>query len=201
MVLREVNHSLLKKECEFRTFQDLFTQMITDRPRTDLESDCNRGYIRLLVQRPGPYMRQIVREAKFSVDGGMEGSGWVEKKDGGKSDQICVMSVDAIRAITKCEDENIWAAAGDQIFMDFDLTKDNLQPGDRIIVGDAEDGVILEVTERSHNGCSKFSKRYGIDALKIVNCPEGKAQRLRGIYFKVIRDGIISQGDGIVKMI
>lgn len=200
MVRREVNQSLLKKECEFRTYQDLFTEMVTVKTQTDIQSDTNRGSIRLLVQRPGPYMRQIVREAKFSVEGGMEGSGWVERKDRGKSDQICVMSVDAIRTITNCEDENIWAAAGDQIFMDFDLTKDNLHAGDRIIVGDADEGVILEVTERPHNGCSKFSKRYGIDALKIVNCPEGKAQRLRGIYFKVIRDGIISQGDGILKI-
>lgn len=121
----------------------------------------------------------------------------MERPDRGTIDQICVMSVAAIRAIAG-DDTDKWPAAGDQLFIDFELGKDNLKVGDRLRVG--EGGVVLEVTHKPHNGCSKFAMRYGNDALKIVSVPLGKQRRLRGIYFQVVQEGVVKTGDRIVKL-
>lgn len=156
----------------------------------------DRGTVALVVLRPEENARTVVEAARVSVAGGVEGSGWVERPERGKVDQVCVMSAAAIRAIAG-DDEANWPAAGDQVFMDLDLGKGNLKTGDRVRVGEQ---VVLEVTEKPHNGCGKFAKRYGVDALKIVNSPLGKERRLRGIYFKVVGEGEIRRGDSIVKI-
>ena len=33
---------------------------------------------------------------------------------------------------------------------------------------------MLEVSEEPHLGCGKFVRRFGVDALKLVNSPEGR---------------------------
>lgn len=190
----------VEKMCEFRPFQTLITDLFGTDGAPKVPSPADNGVVRLLVQRPKMNERLIVREARFSVEQGMHGSGWKEKDNVGLNDQICVMSVNSIRTITNSEDEDVWAAAGDQMFMDFDLSKENLMVGDRVLVGNADEGVILQVTSKPHNGCGKFSTRFGSDALKTVNCPRGKAQRLRGIYFSVVREGVVHQGDRITKV-
>lgn len=91
----------------------------------------------------------------------MIGSGWkLNPNKKGYLNQICVMSSQAIRVITNSEDKDAWAEAGDQIFMDLDLSKENLSPGDRVVLGSTDNGVILEVTPEPHNGCAKFATRY-----------------------------------------
>lgn len=192
---RNKNLTLVSQASTYRSYDVLFGELI-ENPKTP---PADNGVVNLLVQRPDINERAIVKEASFSAASGMDGSGWKERPERGKIDQICVMSVEAIRAITGGDDVDTWAAAGDQVFMDMDLSKGNLITGDRIIVGD-ENGVVLEVTDKPHNGCPKFSKRFGAEALKIVNCPQGKSRRLRGIYFCVIRDGVIKEGDTIRKM-
>lgn len=164
-------------------------------------SPSDNGTISLTVLRPAVNLRRVVDEVEMSVTGGMAGSGWVEKPERGTIDQICVMSTTAIRAIAG-DDMEKWPAAGDQLFMDLDLGKGNLKTGDRVMVGreGAERDVVLEVTSKPHNGCSKFSRRYGADALKIVNAPLGKERRLRGIYFRVVMEGVIRTGDRVVKL-
>lgn len=166
--------------------------------KEDLQGPSDGGQVCALVQRPATNARKVVDHAELTIDGGMEGSGWVETKYGHR-DQICTMSSEAIRAISDTEDPDAWALAGDQLFVDLNLSKDNLKPGDRVIVGDSSTGVILEVSALPHLGCAKFSKRFGPDALKVVNCPQGKQRRLRGIYFEVVRGGVISVGDPIQK--
>jgi MOSC domain-containing protein YiiM len=76
------------------------------------------------------------------------------------------------------------------------MSESNIQPGDRVRIGNVE----LEMTPKPHNGCAKFVARYGLDALRVVNSPEGKKRHLRGIYFKVIKDGTLRKGDKIEKI-
>lgn len=161
----------------------------------------DNGTISLVVLRPEVNARRVVDEVEMSITGGMAGSGWVEKPERGTIDQICVMSSAAIRAIAG-DDMDKWPAAGDQLFMDLDLGKGNLKTGDRVMVGreGPENDVVLEVTSKPHNGCAKFARRYGADALKIVNAPVGKERRLRGIYFRVVTEGVIRTGDKVVKL-
>ena len=86
--------------------------------------------------------------------------------------------------------------AGDQLFVDLDLSKINVPPGTRISVGAA----ILEVTNQPHTGCEKFAARFGIDALKLISSPIGRELQLRGINLKVVHGGEIRPGDAVKKL-
>ena len=74
-----------------------------------------------------------------------------------------------------------WAQAGDQLYVDLDLSYRNLPPGTRLRVGEA----VIEVTEEPHRGCGKFSARFGVEALKLVNSAIGRELNMRGINTKV----------------
>jgi len=89
-----------------------------------------------------------------------------------------------------------WELAGDNLFVDFDLSRENLRAGQLLSIGEC----VIEITEQSHNGCGKFSQRFGAPALKVVNSPVGKELRLRGIYAKVIKAGDVHVGDLISKL-
>jgi MOSC domain-containing protein YiiM len=83
--------------------------------------------------------------------------------------------------------------AGDQLFVDFDLSVANLPPGTRLTIGSAT----LEVSEQPHLGCGKFAARFGVDALKFVNSPVGRELNLRGLNARVVIGGPIRPGDPI----
>ena len=66
----------------------------------------------------------------------------------------------------------------------------------RLGIGAAE----IEVSAQPHTGCSKFSSRFGGDALRLANSQIGRDLRLRGLNAKVIEPGIIRAGDTITKI-
>jgi MOSC domain-containing protein YiiM len=84
-----------------------------------------------------------------------------------------------------------WQLAGDQLFIDLDLSADNVPPGTQLALGSA----VIEVTDQPHTGCQKFKARFGLDALQFVNSPVGRQLQLRGINAKVVRPGVIRVGD------
>jgi MOSC domain-containing protein YiiM len=92
--------------------------------------------------------------------------------------------------------EERWALAGDQLYVDFDLSEENLPPGTQLAIGSA----IIEVSAEPHSGCKKFSARFGVEAMKFVNSPEGKGLHLRGINATVVQDGMIRVGDRVSKV-
>lgn len=178
----------------FLPFATLSEKLLGPEP---IESPLDNGCVTLIVERPDINLRNIVNSTTLTIEGGMENSGWVERPQVGKKDQICVMSEAAIRVITNGNDKDEWAAAGDNLFFDLDLGKHNLKVGDRVQVGD---DVLLEVSSKPHTGCIKFSTRFGQDALKAVSVPLAKERRIRGIYFFVVKGGVISVGDKVKKM-
>jgi ketosteroid isomerase-like protein len=89
------------------------------------------------------------------------------------------------------QDDQRWPLAGDQLFLDLDLSADNLPSGTRLALGSA----VIEVTALPHTGCKKFVSHFGVDAMKFVNSPVGKQLNLRGINAKVVRPGKIRVGD------
>jgi MOSC domain-containing protein YiiM len=103
------------------------------------------------------------------------------------------MNSRAVALLARTKDR--WALAGDQLYVDLDLSEDNLQPGQQLTVGT----VILEVTDKPHRGCAKFAGRFGAEALKFVNSEVGWHLHLRGIYARVVQAGEAHVGDVIAK--
>ena len=93
-------------------------------------------------------------------------------------------------------DRERWPLAGDQLYVDLDLSGENLPPGTRLALGSA----VLEVTDEPHTGCKKFTARFGLDAMVFVNSPEGRALNLRGINARVVEAGTVRVGDAVTKL-
>jgi MOSC domain-containing protein YiiM len=89
-----------------------------------------------------------------------------------------------------------WPLAGDQLYVDLDISLANLPPDSRVQIGSA----VIEFSESPHTGCSKFSARFGVDALRFVNSPTGRGLRLRGANCRVVVSGTVRQGDAIMKL-
>jgi MOSC domain-containing protein YiiM len=88
-----------------------------------------------------------------------------------------------------------WPLAGDQIYVDMDISTHNLPPGTRLSLGEA----VIEISDMPHNGCPKFAARFGKDALRFANVGVGKEKRFRGVYARVVEGGTISTGDEITR--
>ena len=101
-----------------------------------------------------------------------------------------------VAALVAGPETDRWAQAGDQLYVDLDLSHENLPAGTRLRIGDA----VLEITEAPHLGCGKFSRRFGVDAVKLVNSEIGRALRLRGVNARVVTPGAIRAGDGVTKV-
>ncbi|MEM6489865.1 MAG: MOSC domain-containing protein [Pseudomonadota bacterium] len=159
------------------------------------------GRLDLITVRPAVGARQTPSSVRLTLAGGVEGDHWAKgcwrKTDDGAPHpdvQICLMMSRVIRAIAGGPED--WAPAGDNLFIDMDLTPANTPPGTRLAIGDVE----LVVTEEPHNGCQKFIERYGRAACLFVNTGAGRRHRLRGIYCRVTRDGTVSAGDTVRKL-
>ena len=164
------------------------------------QAPSDHGIVALVVRRPEQNQREVLDEGYFDRAEGLAGDTWRLRQSRRTTDgsphpdmQLTLIGVRAIGAISP--DEARWPLAGDQLFVDLDLSYANLPPGTCLHIGDA----VLEVTEQLHTGCGKFVERFGLDAMKWVNSPEGRALNLRGIYAKVVTPGRIRPGDTIVK--
>ena len=87
--------------------------------------------------------------------------------------------------------------AGDQLYLDLDVSVANLPAGSRLAIGDQ---AVIEVSATPHTGCSKFQARFGNDALRFVNSPVGRALRLRGLNARVVTPGTVRRGDTVRKL-
>jgi hypothetical protein len=156
----------------------------------------DEGVLRLIVRRPQANAREVLEEGQLDPVRGLVGDTW--GKGGGfrswigsahQDMQLNIMNARAIALVAQSTDR--WALAGDQLYIDLDLSADNLPPGTRLRLASA----VIEVTARPHTGCGKFAARFGTEAAKFVNSPEGKKLRLRGLNAKVVAPGVIRVGD------
>ena len=181
---------------EFRSHAEL-TEQLPD----ILSGPKDTGTLELIVMRPEQGQRVVPDTIEVNAENGLPGDHWklgtgyaLDDGSGDPDAQICMMMASCIRAIAG--DKANWAPAGDNFFIDMDLTPSNMPPGTRFAIGSAE----FVVSELPHNGCQNFIDRYGRDACVFVNAGDGKKYRLRGIYARVTRDGTVSVGDKVIKL-
>ena len=174
---------------------------LTGRLPEVLQSPADGGVLVQIVARPDKELRELRDRSEVTPEAGLPGDRWARHcsrrlPDGrlNPDTQLTLMNSRTVALVAG--DKERWALAGDNLFVDLDLSEANLQAGQRLKIGSA----ILEITAEPHTGCSKFSKRFGVEALKFVNSPEGKKLRLRGIHAQVIQAGTIAVGDRIEKI-
>ena len=165
------------------------------------QSPKNQGALKMIVGRPTVDEREILDECELNLEEGLAGDSWKDRGSSHTPDrsaninaQLTIMNARVIALLA--QDEARWPLAGDQLYIDMDLGEDNIPPGTRLALGLA----VIEVSAQPHSGCKKFSSRFGVDAIKFVNSPEGKQLHLRGINTKVIQAGTIRVGDVLKKI-
>jgi hypothetical protein len=158
-----------------------------------------RGRLELVVRRPAPNEREVLDAGELDLETGLVGDSWNQRSSKRTPDgsphpdmQLNVINARFARLIAGSSHEH-WALAGDQLYLDLDLSEAALPAGSRLALGTA----VIEVTDQPHTGCVKFADRFGRDAHKIVNTPQGRALRLRGLNAKVVVAGIIHPGDAV----
>jgi hypothetical protein len=165
------------------------------------QSPKDNGVLKMIVRRPSVDAREELNEGELSLEDGLVGDTWKERYSRRTPDgsanidaQITIMNVRAAALLAQSEER--WSLAGDQLFVDLELSDENLPAGTQLAIGSA----IVEVTAVPHTGCDKFAARYGTDATKFVNSKEGKRLHLRGINTRVVRGGAIRVGDVVRKV-
>ena len=159
------------------------------------------GTIEMIIRRPDVDQREELEEAEVDLELGVVGDSWKSREstfapDGGfnTDSQVTIMNARVIDLVAQGRDR--WALAGDQFYVDLDLSRENLPPGTRLQLGSA----LVEVSETPHTGCSKFSGRFGADALRFVNTGLGRDLSFRGINTQVVTPGVARRGDQIKRL-
>jgi hypothetical protein len=180
------------------------TAVVRHRTMTELEagldtirqSPKDEGLLELIVRRPQIEQREVLTEGQLDLVEGLVGDTWRIRSSSRTADgsphpdmQLNIMSSRAIALVAQSKER--WQLAGDQLFIDLDLSEANLPAGTRLAIGSA----VIEVTAQPHTGCKKFTARFGLDAMKFVNSPIGKQYHLRGINARVVKPGVIRVGD------
>jgi hypothetical protein len=160
------------------------------------------GKLQMVVRRPDTGVREILDEGVLDETRGLVGDNWLSRAtsravaDGRHLDaMITVMSARMIGLLGDTAHER--ALAGDQLYVDLDISHDNLPAGSRIAIGD---DAVLEVTAKPHAGCKKFLTRFGEDALAFVNGEVGSRLRMRGLNARVVHGGVVRPGDAVSRI-
>lgn len=155
----------------------------------------DEGRLELIARRPNVGEREVLEEAELDLEQGLVGDSWSRRgKHPNPDEQVTLMNARAAALVAG--DRERWALAGDQLYVDLDLSPANLPPGTRLAIGSA----VLEVTAAPHFGCGKFSAQFGAAARELVNSPEGAALNLRGINTRIVESGTVRVGDTVRKL-
>ena len=164
-------------------------------------SPAKAGTVELIVRRPAENEREVLEEGTLDLADGLVGDMWrvrgSRSTPDGSANPLAQLTLQNARlAMLVAGPRERWPLAGDQLYVDLDLSVENLPPGTRLAVGSA----VIEITPHPHTGCAKFSARFGSDALRFVNSQAGRMLRLRGVNTRVVEDGVVRRGDPIRKV-
>jgi MOSC domain-containing protein YiiM len=165
------------------------------------QSPSDGGVLAMIVRRPEEGKREVLDEGLLDSTEGLVGDNWrmrpkpaPEDDPAHRDNQITLMNVRVVSLVAQAKDR--WPLAGDQLYVDLDLSVKNLPAGTRLAIGTA----VIEVSPLPHTGCKQFMARFGLDALEFVNNKTGKPLRLRGLNAKVVQPGVIRSGDVVSKV-
>jgi len=165
-------------------------------------SPADAGTVELIVRRPAVGEREVLQAGVLDPDHGLVGDTWIDRPSKDTPDgsplhiaQLNVMNARMVAALCP-DDPDRRPLAGDQLYLDLDLSVANLPVGTQLALGDA----VIEVTAKPHLGCAKFTERFGLDAMRFVNSPVGRDLRLRGLNAMVVVAGTVRQGDVVRKL-
>ena len=164
------------------------------------QSPRDEGRLELIVRRPKTDAREVLDEGELDLDQGLAGDNWKARgtangwQPASLDRQLTLMNSRVIALLAQTKER--WPLAGDQLFVDFDLSAANVPPGTRLAVGSA----MIEITALPHTGCKKFTERFGADAMEFVNSPKWQELHLRGVNAKVVTPGVIRTGDVVKKL-
>ena len=162
--------------------------------------DASEGTLALIVVRPSESVRVKLPAGELTMEDGLVGDRWRAvaraHEDGtvNRHNQLTLMSTAVLALIAEPE---LWPLSGDNLVVDMGLDLESLPAGSRRAIGEE---AVIEISAEPHTGCAKFSARFGSDALKFVNSPEGRALRLRGANARVVTPGPIATGDAIRRL-
>jgi hypothetical protein len=164
------------------------------------DSPSDGGTVELIVRRPAVDEREVLAEAALEVEAGLAGDTWAVRGstrtgDGSPHPDMQLTVMNSRAALLVAQEPGRRMLAGDQLYVDLDLSPANLPAGTRLALGSA----VIEVTDQPHLGCAKFGARFGADAWRFVNSRAGRELRLRGLNARVVVPGIVRPGDTIRK--
>jgi hypothetical protein len=165
------------------------------------ESPRDVGRLVMIVARPGVDEREVLSEGRLDLVEGLVGDSWLARGNSRRPDgsadpeaQLTVMNARLATLVSGTPEHD--GLAGDQLYIDLDLSPDNLPAGSRLQIGSA----VIEITAKPHRGCDKFAARFGAEALRFVNTGEGGALALRGRNAKVIEPGAVRRDDAVRRL-
>ncbi len=165
------------------------------------EAPKDEGVLELIVRRPRIEEREVLQEGELDSVEGLVGDCWITRGssrtvDGSAHSDMQLNIMNARVAALVAQDKDRWQLAGDQLYIDMDLSAENLPPGTQLAIGSA----VIEVTPPPHTGCKKFVSRFGLEAMKFVNSSLGRELHLRGINARVVQPGVIRVGQVAKKL-
>jgi MOSC domain-containing protein YiiM len=153
------------------------------------------GRVELVIRRPAEGRRELLDEATLDLERGVVGDRWSLGRSNGRPPnllaQVTLMSARAADLVAG--EKERWPLAGDQLYVDLHLGGEELPPGTRLRIGTA----VVEITDQPHRGCATFTRRFGLDAMRLVNSDDGVRLNLRGVNAKVVVPGTVTAGDRI----
>ncbi len=161
----------------------------------------DEGTLELIVRRPEVDEREVLDAGELNLEVGLVGDSWITRGSSRTPDgsahpdtQLNIMNSRVTALVAQHKDR--WQLAGDQLYLDLDLSEENLPAGARFAIAAA----VIEVSPQPHLGCRKFVSRFGLEAMQFVNSPLGRQLRLRGINARVVQAGVIRVGDVVRKI-
>ncbi|HMP65526.1 MAG TPA: hypothetical protein PKD11_08060 [Pyrinomonadaceae bacterium] len=164
-----------------------------------LDSPKDVGVLEMIVRRPAVNEREVLESGYLDVETGLVGDNWLtrgsSRTDNGLGHPEMQLNVMNYRyALLIAGSRERVQLAGDQLFVDLDLSEANVPPGTRLKIGNT----VIEVTSIPHLGCKKFVERFGLEAMKFANSEFGREHHLRGINAKVVAGGHIAVGSSLI---